>query len=131
MKHTISYTPHITVHKHYAAKLCVIIPFGIRVTCAPVFPLLYIFSPLSVSLWTSLSLSLPLPLPPYLSLSPSHSLSLSLSLPLYVCIRASIAQLVDSRSCLRKDLSSIPASATAEWVTKKPLPSKSAEESQP
>ena len=43
------------------------------------------------------------------------SLSLSLS-------RASIAQLVDSRSCLRKDLSSIPASATTEWVTKKPLP---------
>ena len=58
-------------------------------------------------------------------LSPPISLSLSLSI-----YRASIAQLVDSRSCLRKDLSSIAASATTEWVTKKPLPSKSAEESQ-
>ena len=61
----------------------------------------------------------------------SLSLSLSLSPSLSLSLRASIAQLVDSRSCLRKDLSSIPASATTEWVTKKPLPSKSAEESQP
>ena len=66
-----------------------------------------------------------------ISRSLSLSLFVSLSLYIYICIRASIAQLVDSRSCLRKDLSSIPASATAEWVTKKPLPSKSAEESQP
>ena len=66
-----------------------------------------------------------------LSLSLSLSVSLSLSLSLSRSLRASIAQLVDSRSCLRKALSSIPASATTGRVTKKPLPSKSAEESQP
>ena len=55
-------------------------------------------------------LKLPLPL--------SLSLSLSLSLPL----GASIAQLVKSRSWTRKALSSIPAPATIEWVTKKSSP---------
>ena len=79
-------------------------------------------APERVGQWSCLS--------PFVRGSLSLSLPLSRSLSLSFSPRASIAQLVDSSSCLRKDLSLIPASATTEWVTKKPLPSKSAEESQ-
>ena len=59
----------------------------------------------------------PVHAPSTLSLSPSLSLSLSLALSLLP--GASIAQLVESRSWIRKALSSILASAASEWVTKK------------
>ena len=60
-----------------------------------------------------------------LSICLALSLSLSLSLSLYIYIYAygaSIAQLAESRSWIRKALSSILASATTEWVTKKSSP---------
>ena len=52
----------------------------------------------------------------------SLSLSLSIYISLYIYIGAVIAQLARSCSSIRKALSSIPASATTEWVKQKPPP---------